>query len=208
MDERAAGLIALLGAPPIVGELIASYLRVQLRNISVERFAACTDVRAEVSVRAFAFVGAPHAAEIAWIRLKFPWSPVVVASDCIDPGTATETQGLAHQGFVARATSLSALAEALRTVLAGRLRYSQLIAVGNGCAAAHLSRPCKAPSTRWGRSPQALANAPPRPKGERRHPPYLRSALAVVITEISGVEENTPPTIPADAATPPRTGSA
>ena len=130
--------IILLGAPPMPGELIASYLRHRLPHLDVRLCASYADLKGgaargfvlvETSVRSCLRIGE----RVARVRSDHPQAPILIASASPSLGSAVAARRCGAQGFLPRLTPLSALADALRTLLAGRTCFPHLVAVGR-CA--------------------------------------------------------------------------
>ena len=144
-------LIVLLGAPPMPGELIASYLRYRLPKVAVKLYASCADLKPGMaSARGFVLIetsarNAPNiGAAIARIRSDHPQTPILIASASPEPGSAVQAMRRGAQGFIPHLTPLSNLVNALQSVLDGRTCFPRLIASNGrteGDAAAPSTRP-------------------------------------------------------------------
>jgi hypothetical protein len=135
MTETAAeSVIALIGAPPRPGELIASYLRYRLPDLVVRFYATCADLQPGASARGVVLIetacrDAPDVAEaVATLRSNHPLTPIVLVSTAPGAGSAARAMRRGAQGFLPHLTPLSGFADALQTVLAGGTCFPQLVA--------------------------------------------------------------------------------
>ena len=127
VDAAPSVRIILLGAPPLAGELIASYFRFRFKNAVVERCFSMADLdrsadepTAFVLYQASAPANAHNVAQaVAHVRSGFAQSAILVAAASPSPAAAAEAFRCGAQGFVPRVVPISVLGDALRTVLAG-----------------------------------------------------------------------------------------
>lgn len=144
-DSAPESLVVLLGAPPMPGELIASYLRYRLPKVAIRVCASCADLKpGAASARGFVLIetsarNAPSISEaIARVRSDYPQAPILIASASPDAGSAAQAMRRGAQGFIAHLTPLSGLVDALQTVLDGGTSFPRLVAAapsgGEGAA--------------------------------------------------------------------------
>jgi hypothetical protein len=135
-ESTAESVIALIGAPPMPGELIASYLRYRLPDIAVKFYATCADLQPGASARGVVLIetaprNAPNVAKaIATLRANHPLTPIVIVSTAPGAGSAAQAMRRGAQGFLPHLTPLAGFADALQTVLAGGTCFPRLIASG------------------------------------------------------------------------------
>jgi hypothetical protein len=168
MSEPAPeSLVVLLGAPPMPGELIASYLRYRLPKVAVKLYASCADLKpGAASARGFVLIetaarNAPNIAEaIAKIRSDHPQTPILVASASPDAGSAMRAMRRGAQGFIPHLTPLSNLVNALQMVLDGQTCFPRLVpADGRADRTAQPLSPSPRPADQ--RAPNGPSDCPP-----------------------------------------------
>ena len=124
--------VVSLDGLPALGELIASYLRVQFQHMAVEHDDRLRGLGGGPAPCGFVLVQRLPLSDvrkladaILRVRSAFPQAPVLVAAASANSGAAAAALSCGAQGFVAPLLPLSTLRDAVRIVLAGGSWFPQ-----------------------------------------------------------------------------------
>ncbi len=185
--------ISVLGVAQVPGDLIASYLRLRFKNAAVDACLSIADLDTDVEPCAFLLIEpsaiySVHsiARTVARVRSRYSQVPILVAAASPNPAAAAEALRCEAQGFVAPLAPIAALADALRTVLAGETWFPQTASAdrpseARGASPALLQRRMKSPP-RARAYQAALGPMQPRPADGRL--PHSSVELVVLSGEI------------------------
>ena len=131
--------IALLGAPPVLGALIASYFRVQFKDAAVAQYLSTAELDgsmdgpcAFVLIESSATDGVHGTARaVERVRALGAQGPILVAAASPNRAAAAEALRCGAQGFVPNLVPISMLGDALRTVLEGGTCFPQSDCLGS-----------------------------------------------------------------------------
>lgn len=130
-DSARDSRVIVLGARPLPGELIASYLRHRLPDVDVTLCASYADLKGGCAggillIETSASTAQNIGEAVARVRSDHPRAPILIATAFPNPDSATAAIRYGAQGVVSRLRPLSALATAVETLLAGRTCFPHL----------------------------------------------------------------------------------